>query len=120
MKTFTAEPACLYAMKAGPFFKLGWTANLVARLQVAQVNCPLEVSVAFYICTTRRVAPKAEYLAKQRLAEFNHRAEWYKAKIWIIRAEVLRAIEETELRIYPGINWFENGRPVYDRAAMPV
>lgn len=114
MRVYQAKAAVLYAIKCGPFYKVGYAANVWSRLQTLQCGNPLTLTIALVVDTTARAAPKAEYAAKRALARFNHRDEWFRCPLHIIRAAILEAVETAEAKVHPTIRWFPNGRPVVD------
>ncbi len=118
MKLIEAKPAFIYAIKGGDFYKVGYTGSMPSRIASLQNNCPLELSVAFFATTTAKAAPKAEHAAHCTLAEYLHRNEWFTSPLGVTRAAILAAISAIEAKLYPGINWFPHGRPIYDSPEM--
>src|SRR5690242_1796260 len=114
MRVYEAKPAVLYAVKCGPFYKVGYAAEIWSRLQSMQSGNPLTLSVSLVVDTTAKAAPKAEYRAHQALARYRHRDEWFRAPLHVIRAAIVEAIEETEAKVHPDIRWFPKGRPIVD------
>jgi hypothetical protein len=118
MKIIEAKQSLLYAIKGGALYKVGFTANLPARLAHLQGGSPVALTVAFFAATTAKAAPKAEHAAHMALDEFCDHDEWFRAPLDITRSAILAAIATTEARLYPGINWFPHGRPRYDSPVL--
>jgi hypothetical protein len=114
MKIIEAQPAFLYAVRGDNLHKVGYTKNMPRRFAALQNNCPMPLTVAFFATTTAKAAPKAEWIAHELLAEYYHRNEWFTAPLDVTRAAILTAIAEIEAKLYPNINWFPHGRPLYD------
>lgn len=117
MKIYEAKVAYLYVVKCGPFYKVGFSVDPVVRTANIQTNCPIRVKLVFCAETTKKAAPKAEYAAHLALEQYRHRDEWFRAPFPVIRAAILKAIEETEVRGHPNVTWYEPGqRPIMDRS----
>jgi hypothetical protein len=114
MRVYEAKPAVLYAIKCGPFYKVGYAAEIWSRLQTLQCGNPLILTISLVVDTTAKAAPKAEHRAHLALDRFRHRDEWFRAPLHVIRAAMVAACDAAEEKVHPQVRWFPRGRPVLD------
>ncbi len=68
-------------MSAGPFVKIGYTANLDKRIEALETLCPYEPSVmCLFAYRTEKAAREMETELHHRLRKHRVRGEWFHRK----------------------------------------
>lgn len=86
----------LYVIECAGFYKIGITGSPYERMKTMRAYNPLPLKCVMYRTIPRRSARLVEGLVHQRLAEFHHTGEWFRASLDDIRAATYDAMLEAQ------------------------